>query len=350
MGVHTREQLLTVRSSVALSRLEHVHYIRISGDGAYDAMDRVFPRELYLRDGQLSQGLLLDDEARVFADCYLGSDEDEFFLLAEGPGASELVEYLRRHSSEIDDVEIADAGETHAIVGLDGPYAWELMARLVGQEVIGLPYLTFFHFDHFMCYRAGKTGEYGYGLVVAREELEAVWEKVAELGRSLDVREVGLDVLDCCALENWFFNVRAEGRRAVTPLELQLQWRVSRQKEYVGSEALTRRRAKGIRQRLTYVLSDEPMNVDDTVHCDGEPIGEIVNADFSPIREDWVGLALLDIEYAFPGIATLRIGTESTPARTVSPPVINNRSLYVNPQVHSYVSREEDGFAPLVEP
>ena len=342
------ELVPALRSSVALSRLDHVRYLRVRGDGAHQAIDRVFPRRLYLRDGQLVQSVLLDDQASVFADCYLGSDQDEFFLLAEGPGPDELVEHLQRHSEGIDDVEIVNEGETHALIGVDGPYAWELIARLVGQEVIGLPYQTFFHFDQLICCRAGKTGEYGYAIIVAREHAEAVRGELADLGRPLDVAEAGLEALDLCALENWFFNIRGEGHRDLTPLELQLQWRVSRRKSYVGSEALQRRREQGVGRRVTSVASDAPIEVGDVVSCDGVTVGEIVNAAFSPLREDWVGLALLDMEYAFPDITTLRIAEAATAVRSVSPPFINNRSLYVNPQVHSYASRHEDDFPPVV--
>lgn len=344
--MNLRDGILTVRSSAALSRLRHVHIVRIRGNGAFDAMDHTFTRDLYLRDGQLLHGLLLDEEARVFADCYLASDDGEFFLLAEGPPKPDLLDYLRRHSGAFNNVEI-DASEGHSLIGLDGPYAWELLARLVGQEVVGLPYLTFFFFEDLLCCRVGKTGEYGYVIVVPEQAAEGIWERLVSAGRDLDVAEVTLDVLDHCALEGWFFNVRAEGRRPVTPLELQLQWRLTRRKQFVGSGALQERRKTPVTRRLTCLVSDSPMQVDDVVQHGAAELGQIVNAGFSPVREDWVALALLNMEYAYPGIADFQVGTGKVRARSVSPPVINNRSLYVNPQVHTYATRHETDFPGL---
>ncbi|MGH7613591.1 MAG: glycine cleavage T C-terminal barrel domain-containing protein [Gemmatimonadales bacterium] len=345
MNLH--EGILAVRSSAAMSRLDHVHNIRIRGDNAFAAIDRLFTRDLYLRDGQMIHGLLLDEAAHVFADCYLASDDEEFFLLAEGPERHELLDYLRRHSAAFDDVEILDAGDGHRLIGLDGPYAWEVLARLVGQEVVGLPYLTFFFFEDLLCCRAGKTGEFGYVIIAPEEAAEGTWGRLADAGRELDVAEVTLDVLDHCALENWFFNVRAEGRRPVMPLELQLQWRVSRRKQYVGSDALRERRQARVARRLTCLLSDSPIEVEDVVRYGAEELGQVVNAGFSPVRDDWVALALLDTAYAYPGIDDFRVGTEGIRARSVSPPVVNNRSLYVNPQVHSYATRHETDFPSL---
>ena len=352
MNVSLSEEILAVRHSVTLSSLDHVRYVRLSGHGAYDAVDRIFTRELYVRDGQLSQGLLLNEDGTIFADCYLGADDEDFFFLLEGPGEELLAAYLARHLDGVADVDIADETGAHVIVALDGPYAWELMARLVGPEVIGLPYLTFFRVDGALCYRAGKTGEYGYRLIVPRDELEGRWEQLCDLGAQLDLREVELEALDQCALENWFLNVRLEGGRPVTPIELQLQWRISYHKTYVGSEALGRRRAEGVSQRLTCVVSPQQIAIDDAVSYGNEDlgevvIGEVVNAGFSPVREEWVGLALLDVAYAYPDIDPLVIGDQRVEGRTVSPPVLNNRSLYVNPQLQSYATRLEDDFPPV---
>jgi len=347
--VPTTDPTHAVRHSVALSRQDHFVHFRISGAGAFEAADRVFSRELYVRDGQISQGLLLEEDGTVFADCLLANDEGDYFMLTEGPDPETLRGYLARHFDGIGDVTIEDVGARVGIIGVDGPYAWELIARLVGPEVIGLPFLTFFHFDDVVCCRAGKTGEYGYLILAPLDTLPGLWDELISLGTSLDVGTVDLAALDSCALENWFFNIRAEGRFGLTPLELQLQWRVSRQKPYIGSAALERRREEGIRRRLTCLASPSELAVEDTVLRDGAEIGVVLNAGRSPVRGEWVGLALLDLAYALPGVDALHIG-EARGARSITPPVIANRSLYVNPQVHSYASREDDDFPPLFVP
>jgi hypothetical protein len=76
-----------------------------------------------------------------------------------------------------------------------------------------------------------------------------------------------------------------------------------------------------------------------------------VNAGYSEIRGEWVALALIDLAWAYPRIEgwTIRgaAGSE-TQARSVSPPVIQNRSLGVSPQLHSYATRHEYPELPLV--
>lgn len=343
------EDVKAIRGSVALSRLDHVSYVRVRGDSAYEALDALFPGALRMRDGQMLHTMLLTDEAHPFADAYLCWDDEEFFLLAEGPSSGELVAHLRAHLPA-DGIEVEDRTGSHTILALDGPYAWELLGLVVDPEAIGLPYLTFYHRGDWICYRAGKTGEYGYGIIVARTEADDLERRAMEVGSAFDLRRVSVEGLDQCALENWFFNIRREGREPVTPIELQLQWRVSYQKSFVGSAALARRRREGASQRLTSLLAKGDIAAGDVVSLEGKGVGRIVNAGFSHTRNEWMATALIDVAWAYPGIDAFTVvgNGRATTARSVTPPVLNNRSLSISPQLHSYATRHEYAMPEVV--
>jgi glycine cleavage system aminomethyltransferase T len=82
----------------------------------------------------------------------------------------------------------------------------------------------------------------------------------------------------------------------------------------------------------------------------GHAVGHIVNAEFSTLRQEWVAQGLVDTRVSRPGITGFAAGPSlSGPAlRTFLPPVINNRSLYVNPQRHSFRTRSEVTFPELL--
>ena len=151
--------------------------------------------------------------------------------------------------------------ESHRVFAFSGPYAWEALAPVLGPEVVGMPYLTFAHVDRTICFRAGKTGEYGYDLLVPAEEEQALWDRILEAGRPFDLEPADLELLDLCALENWAFNIRREGRSGATPIELQLQWRVCHRKAYRGSVALAERRRTGPSRRLTCLVAGAPPSI-----------------------------------------------------------------------------------------
>ena len=344
------ESVRALRYGCAISHHTWVHPWRVTGEHAWEAMDYLCPLELRLLDSQVRQTLLLNEDGTPFADCVLALDDEDFLLLLEGPGDGEVDAWFHRHVPDGLDVQLIDLAPTHDVWGLDGPYSWQLMAAVVGPEVMGLPYLTLFREDGWLCLRTGKTGEFGYDLLVEKARVPEVLGQIRASGIPLDLVEVGQDELDLCALENFFFNIRQEGKSGATPLELQLQWRISRKKVFVGSAALQARRLEGCRHRLTTLLSDTETRQGQLLYRDGVEVGRVVNSRHSPLLGKWILLAQMDLSVAWPGLSGFHIGEPlaAGTARTVCPPLLHNRSLAIDLRKHRYVSRDRDVFPPVV--
>lgn len=341
-------EITAIRTGVAHSSEPRVAALRLAGDDAFTVLDHVCPADLFVRDGQVRPSVLLDAEGRVFADVYVGQDDDAYLLLAEGPTAEQLTSHLRAHAPAGARLEIEDLTAGHDTLSVHGPYAWELIGELLGPDLIGLPYLYFYRTEGVLCLRGGKTGEYGYDLFVPKDSAAEIRGRLAEKGAAFDLVQVGLEALSQCSLENGFFDVRREGRHGLTPLELGLQWRVSYRKEYVGSSALAAQRASGAARRITYLTAEGPLAEEDPVWLDGERIGRVLAAGASPIAGLTVGVGLIDRPFYHAGIDRFTAGEGKVSVRTVSPPVLVNRSLYINPQRHAYATRGRDTFPALV--
>ncbi|HVK66041.1 MAG TPA: glycine cleavage T C-terminal barrel domain-containing protein [Polyangium sp.] len=344
------DEIRALRTSVALAAGDHVTCLRVEGEGAYEALDHVVACDLFLQDGQMRPSLLLDEEARPFADIHVARDDESFFLLAEGPPPEELVAFLEKRFPAGVEATVERCDGT--LLSLHGPYAWELCTTVFGPDVGSLPYLAFYRADDGVFFRSGKTGEYGYDLLIPASKIETVREALLREGAAFDLALASLPALDQCGLENGFFNIRREGRAGLSPLELGLQWRVSYRKEYVGSAALRARREAGAKARVVWAVASAPVAEGDEVFLDEQRIGHVLVSGFSVIRGEWVALLLLDRPYAYAGIERYEAHSagERRPIRTLSTPLVNNRSLYVSPQRHSYRTRDESKMPPFVLP
>ena len=332
--------LRALRESVAWLPSPHVVELRLTGEHAFELLDRVFARELYVQDGQLRHGLLLDERGLAFADVYVGRDEDDFVLLAEGPTEAELLAYLQRHRPSVaEDVDVQPEGRTR--FGIHGPYAWELLAEVFGPEVVGLPYLTFFREGPITCYRTGQTGEYGY--LLSTSEPAALVARLVERGTAFDAREIELATLDRAAFESFFFCIRDPALAAIDPIRAQLQWRIGGS-GFVGEEALPA--AVNERLAMARVIGD-PGDARD-VTLEGDVVGRLVTLAATPSLGGSMATLLLSRPVSHPHIAAFRLGDAKL--RTVTPPPIRPRSLFVNPQRHAYATREGQAFPPLVAP
>jgi glycine cleavage system aminomethyltransferase T len=342
--VSLEREVLALRTAVTLAAGDHIACVRVRGGDAVEALDRVSPRALFARPGKMSHTLLLDDDARPIADVYLCCDEDDCLVLAEGVSAAAVIDHVQRRAGGLD-VELDDRSHSHAIVTLNGPYAWELLGELTTPDVIGLPYLGFFHADEFTCFRGGKTGEYGYDLLVERDHLAGLRDHILTLGRRFELAEISLAALETAQLENAFWNPRRDSGPGLTPIELQLQWRVSYDREFPGSAALLRRRQTAHR-RAVLLCAERELARDARVVADGRDIGSVLHTGASPTRGDWLAIAIVERALAHAGLDGFTVG--GVPARTLSAPAIDNRSLLVDPQRHSFATRDTDRFPPLV--
>jgi aminomethyltransferase len=307
--------------------------------------------DLYLQSGQAREALLLDERGAIELDLVVARQDSSFLIGARGPDPSGLVRLLER-ACEGRGASARSLAETHRVVGLHGPYAWELVAAWLGPEFVAMPHLACDRRGEVQVVRAGKSGEYGYEVLVPLAEEETLRRALLRLAPGFGALELDAEALALAALQNGFFHASSTLPRVRCPLELQLGWRLSHDKSFRGSEAILRRRAEALRRRLTWATSDHPLSVGDVPLVDGEPIGEIVHALHDPVTEQWVAIALLPISIAWAG-HLLRLASSSGRVhdapivRTVSPPLLHNRSLFVSPQRHTYLGRSHDTFPEI---
>ena len=330
-----------IRNSVAFAEEPELHCLKLTGSQAFDALDVVCPCDIFLQDGQMKHTLLLDDKGTPFADVYVCREGENAYLLGYGPNADKIVAWITGHVPGIADFSIINLSKSHDSLALDGPYAWELCAEVFGPDVLGLPYLGMLVLDEVLVFRAGRTGEYGYHLLVPIDKKNAWIEKLLATGAAFEMARTNASVRAQCVLENFFFDINREGQYGLTPLELQLQWRLSSQKTtYPGAEAIHTLRQSGWTRRLTCFTTPELVNPDEEITCDGEMVGHVLTAGYSPVRGDYVGKALLRQPYWHAGLDAFQIG--DCPLKTISAPAINNLSLKVSPYRHSFHTREGD--------
>jgi glycine cleavage system aminomethyltransferase T/acyl carrier protein len=344
-----------LRRRVALCVSPDIRRIRVRGSAAFDLIDRLSTRDVFVRSGQILHTLFLDAQGCAWADVHIAADDDDFLLFIEGPNQAELLTYLRDAIAPGESVEIIDLEPTHALLELSGPFAWELMERLVGPEVLGIPYLNFFDLPELqgaeksLAFRMGKTGEYAYQLLIPRASMMLAIARLHSLGEAFGLREVGDRATDLCAIETGFFCAREPALRQLTPIELQLQWRISVEREVPGMDALRARRAAGAGKQIRWFRAIDARTPAPgaTLWRGGSKVGEVLLAHHSAAAGVHVGIALLEPGWSEPDLELADADGNALLITAVAP-LVRSLSLYVDPQRHTYATREADGLLGLV--
>lgn len=338
-----------LRNSLALSDNCHYGKFAIQGAGAQDAVNQVVMADAArLAIGRATWTFMLREDGSVLCDVYVICVGDDYWLLSEGANPAEVHAAIQAAAEE-HSATLEDHTQTMAIIGIDGPYAWELLKDLVGVKILGLRYLEFLEDqgiggEKVQIIRAGKTGEFGYQVMVDAAGVGEVWAAMKEAGKAYDAACAGYDSLERCRLENRFINMHREGAAVASPLELNCRVMVDQEKEeFTGSDALQQAMQADLPKRIVGLSiegsAEDVPSLEAKVSAEGQPLGTVVNSGFSPLLGKPIALALLDNECAFVGL-DIEVESESKTlaARTVSAPFVFNKSMVVRPQEDSYRS------------
>lgn len=342
------EAYTALRGHISVADYSHYTKIKIGGEEAFDFLDFAVAGDVAeIRDEQALHTVVLDDKGEILSDVYVLNDDDTYILICEFVNDADMLELLNSRKGEFD-VEIESLTASHAMITYEGPYSWELMAEIYGMDVIGIPYLGFIAMENdSYVFRAGKHGEFGYKIILPHAEAPELWEKGLELGQKYEIKQVGLNLQKIGRLENPYFNPEGAAKKSRKPRDLQLQWMVRYDKEeFFGRDGLLSGKEEPATHKVVGLIAQkegdsEVMAEGDKVFCNGEEIGEVVNAGFSPAQKKYIAQGFISTEYAFASLDAFTVknasGQEISIA-TSATPFFMNLSMLVNPNEHSFVN------------
>jgi glycine cleavage system aminomethyltransferase T len=200
---------------------------------------------------------------------------------------------------------------------VQGPQSKDVMVDLFGESVTEIPYYFLKEYDldglHVYVSRTGYTAELGYEIYLrdAYENGAALWEKVLEAGRPHDLRPIGP-----CHIKRIEAGILALGPGCdmwfdTNPYEVEMgyEWMVDLEQEadFIGKEALRKIKEEGVKRKLVGVeiggdnvgsYNDGAMIDTFPVYSNGDRVGRVTSACFSPRLEKNIGFAMVPIEYA----------------------------------------------------
>jgi 4-methylaminobutanoate oxidase (formaldehyde-forming) len=165
-------------------------------------------------------------------------------------------------------VSLRDATEDFAVIGLMGPEA----ARIATEVGAGnLNNLGYFHLGeseiagaHLRAVRLSYVGEAGWEITCKASNAGRIHDALHAAG----ARPAGLYAQTSMRIEKGYRAIGHELDSDVTPLEAGLEFAVAWDSDFIGREALERRRDEGARSRIVTILLDDI----DAVPLGNEPV------------------------------------------------------------------------------
>ena len=292
-----------VRQRVGMFDVSHMGRIRLTGENAADALDRVVTSNIgRLRPGRGRYGLICNESGGILDDVVvMRLADDEFLMVCNAASWDRITGWLDQHC---EGVAINHERDDTSMIAVQGPGAVEALQPLIDIDLGDV--------GRFACRsttvagasalisRTGYTGEDGFELIVPAGEAERVWRTLNE---ERGVAPCGLAARDVLRLEAGLMLYGQDMDDTVTPLEAGLDRFVNLDKEFLGVEKLRAQAENGIDKRITGLTVEgrSAPRHGYTVRLDGGGESVITSGAYSPSLDYSVALAYLPIDVSEPG-------------------------------------------------
>jgi len=219
-------------------------------------------------------GLMLGENGMVFDDGVTTKLGDNHYLMSTTSGGAAHVHHWLEEWLQCEwldtKVWVTNVTTQYAVAQIAGPRARDLLAELTSDidlareafpfmsmrtgTVAGIPARVF---------RISFTGELSYEINVPASYGMALWQALMSAGEKYDITPFGTESMHVLRAEKGFIIVGEETDGTVTPIDLGMDWIVSkRKKDFLGKRSLTRAdMVKPDREQLVGLLTEEPSHV-----------------------------------------------------------------------------------------
>ena len=303
------------RESAGILDASTLGKIDIQGTDASEFLNRVYTNAWSkLGIGKCRYGLMLNEDGMVYDDgvtTRLG--ENHYIMTTTTGGAAtvlgKLEDYLQTEWPELD-VYLTSVTDHYATASVCGPNSKKILSKLIPDLDLSdenFPHMSFKDatIGKIKCrvMRISFTGEHSYEINVQANYGKSIWEKCIEAGKEFNITPYGTETMHLLRAEKGFIIVGQDTDATMTPVDLQMDWIVSKKKyDFIGKRSLYRSDTiREDRKQLVGLLTENPNEileegaqiVAETNKQPVEMLGHVTSSYFSPNLNKSIALGVV---------------------------------------------------------
>jgi len=287
--------------------------IDLKGPGALPLLNRLAVSEMDKPVGSVIYTQFCNERGGILADITIIRLGVHFFRLVTGSGFIDNdFGHIKAHQQDDDpEVDIRDVTETLSVIGLWGPKARLILEKVTSDDIsdVAIPYMmaktiTINGVD-VLAQRLSYAGEYGWELYSEVDRAITIWDRLWQAGEEFEIAACGYYALNSLRMEKGYLYHSDDVTGHENPYEAGIGFTVDSKKHFIGSVALAKVRAEGIKKRLCTVTigGDEWLALygGEAVLLDGEVISRLRGVGYGYTVNKNIGNVYLPVETAVPG-------------------------------------------------
>ncbi|MDB2514859.1 sarcosine oxidase subunit alpha family protein [Candidatus Pelagibacter bacterium] len=310
-----QRESLAARKSAGILDASTLGKIDIQGSDASEFLNRVYTNAWSkLGIGKCRYGLMLNEDGMVYDDGVTTRLSENHYIMTTTTGGAanvlgRLEDYLQTEWPELD-VYLTSVTDHFATASICGPNSKKILNKLIPNLDLSdenFPHMSYkkASIGKIKCkvMRISFTGEHSYEINVQANYGKSLWEQCMDAGKEFNITPYGTETMHLLRAEKGFIIVGQDTDGTMTPIDLQMDWIVSKKKyDFIGKRSLYRSDTmREDRKQLVGLLTDNPKEileegaqiVSKLNQKPVEMLGHITSSYFSPNLNKSIALAVV---------------------------------------------------------
>jgi len=310
-----QRESVAARDSAGILDASTLGKIDIQGSDASEFLNRVYTNAWSkLGVGKCRYGLMLNEDGMVYDDGVTTRLSENHYIMTTTTGGAanvmgKLEDYLQTEWPELD-VYLTSVTDHYATASICGPNSKKILNKLIPNLDLldeNFPHMSFkeAQIGKIKCrvMRISFTGEHSYEINIQANYGKSLWEQCINAGKEFNITPYGTETMHLLRAEKGFIIVGQDTDGTMTPIDLQMDWIVSKKKyDFIGKRSLYRSDTmREDRKQLVGLITDNPKEILE----EGAPIvselnqspiqmlGHVTSSYFSPNLKKSIALAVV---------------------------------------------------------
>jgi len=303
-GTGVIKEHMAVREACGMFDVSHMGEVRFTGKTALATLNHILTNDFSdMTIGKVRYTVMCNEHGGCVDDLIIYKFGEEEYLAVVN-AANKDKDFAHMKANLLPGTEAVDISDQVSEIALQGPKAPAILAELVPADQIPKGYYTAKRgvmIDGMECMisRTGYTGELGYEIYTANENVVRLWKLLRKTGEPYGLIPCGLGARDTLRMEAGMPLYGHEMDEEISPLEADLGFGVKLDKEeFIGKQALVE---KGELTRVRVGLEVVGRGIvrdHQDLYVGDKKVGFSTSGTHCPYLNKPVAMALVDVAYS----------------------------------------------------
>ncbi len=245
-------ECLAVRNSVGMMDASTLGKIDARGPDVVEFLERIYTHNIRtMKIGRCAYGILLGEDGMLMDDGVMARvAERQFYLTTTTGGAAQVLTWLESWlQTEWPELEVyltslTDQFSTIAVAGPDSRRVLQNAGCSIELDQDSFPFMCVKDAElagfPVQLFRVSFSGELAFEVNIDSRYAAKMWQILAAAGEEFAITPYGTETMHVLRAEKGFVIVGQDTDGSVTPLDLQMHWLLSKDKDFLGKRSLSR--------------------------------------------------------------------------------------------------------------